>query len=281
MEPSLAEVLRDARLSSCEHAHTNLTDPQFCSPCLAAVVLEHLASSVPPSKEAISTAAVSARYSLARMAGTHAIDAERGWDSSTMAAFSRSWQDVYFLYAEVKRLRLELAEQPAELLADSPAGQKYIDGHMNGFRAGWESAWSTRMVGAGFAAPELSGHAAPPRELFDAIKLVDDTLKAHPARHYRRVPPPGGDMAYLAGCDCRHAFSEHQRERRAIADAREHQAIEVARAFGMVLHARPIRDERLDRVEVCRNCAETRAEHEHYSGACQARKSGNTRWEPK
>ena len=48
---------------------------------------------------------IAARYSLARMAGEHAVDAGRGWSKSTEAAVTRSWQDVYDLHRIASELR--------------------------------------------------------------------------------------------------------------------------------------------------------------------------------
>lgn len=48
--------------------------------------------------------AISARYHLARMAGTDADDAGNGWDQSKMNAVVRSWQDVSALHDAYKAL---------------------------------------------------------------------------------------------------------------------------------------------------------------------------------
>jgi hypothetical protein len=64
----------------------------------------------PPPDPDPDLAAIRDRYRTAQMAGTHAVDAGRGWDESSVAAVTRSWQDVSTLHDEVKRARPVIRE---------------------------------------------------------------------------------------------------------------------------------------------------------------------------
>ena len=56
-------------------------------------------------------AAVRARFRLAQLAGTDAVDAGNGWNPAKIAALTRSWNDVAALADEVARLRREAAQR--------------------------------------------------------------------------------------------------------------------------------------------------------------------------